>query len=71
MSVRLPVCHAQLLIHELVFKAPVSEQGQNSKHSDFSSGNLFVIGEEDEEDEEIRIVKRVEDYYPETKFSEG
>lgn len=38
---------------------------------DFSNGDLFEIEDEDKEDEEIRIVKRVADYYPETKFSRG
>ena len=53
------------------FKASISEQGQNSKHLHFSNGDLFEIEDEDKEDEEIRIVKRVADYYPETKFSVG
>lgn len=53
------------------FKASISEQGQNSNHLDFSNGDLFEIEDEDKEDEEIRIVKRVADYYPETKFSVG
>ena len=30
---------------------------------------LLSTEDEDEEDTEIRIVKRVEDYYPESKFT--